>query len=176
MRRFLLGITTGVILLVLAVPASGVRPARARETEPIVRELFVPFEDLDVILEATGRRLFLTRAEYEALRDQAQKQADQPAPHKTALLRADYDATVEDGRVRISGQIVIDVLADGLQAVPLELGGVGLRRATLDNEPAALSQPRDGTAIWMSRTRSCSAGSRWSSRSKANSRRGMPFV
>ena len=43
-----------------------------------VRELFVPFDDLQPILEGAGRRAFLTRAEYEAL---LEKRATEPPRH-----------------------------------------------------------------------------------------------
>ena len=50
------------------------------QEKPRVRELFVPYEDLQSVLEAAGQRMFLTRDEYEALLKEAAKTSDQPPP------------------------------------------------------------------------------------------------
>lgn len=114
--------------------------AAQRSSEPIVRELFVPFEDLHVLLEDQPRRVLLTRAEYEALLAKASAASDSTAPQPFALLSAEYDIRVEARRAVIRGELVVEVMAEGLQAVPLELSGAGLRDARLDGEPAPLGQ------------------------------------
>ena len=53
---------------------------------PLVRELFVPFEDLDVVLKDAGRRFFLTRVEYDELVRKASVSTEAPAPRTTSLL------------------------------------------------------------------------------------------
>src|SRR5262249_11170048 len=93
----------------------------------------------NVILDNDKHRVFLTREEYEELIRQALTKPKKPAPHKVALLAAEYNGQLEDGRVLIAGQLTIDVLEEGLFALPLELGGVGIRAATLDGKPAPLS-------------------------------------
>ena len=60
------------------------------------------------------------------------------------MLSAEYDATVEQGRVRISGRMQVEVLESGLHAVPFRFSGVGLRRASLDGKPAAIGADSDG--------------------------------
>ena len=60
--------------------------------------------DLEVVLENAGRRVFLTRQEYESLLKRASQSPEKPAPHAFALLSAEYDATIEDGRARIAGR------------------------------------------------------------------------
>jgi hypothetical protein len=120
----------------LAQPNSAAKPVAA--SQPI-REIYVPFEDLNVILDNDHHRVFLTREEYEALVEQAKSKPQMPAPHKVVLLAAQYEGQLEDGRALITGQLTIDVLEDGLFALPLEIGGVGIRPATLDGKPAPLS-------------------------------------
>jgi hypothetical protein len=105
-----------------------------------IREIFVPFEDLNVILENDKHRVFLTRQEYEELIKQAKAKPQTPAPHKVVLVSAEYEGQLEDGRALIDGQLAIEVLDDGLFALPLELGGVGIRAATLDGKPAPLAR------------------------------------
>ncbi len=59
-------------------------------------------------------------------------------------VSSDYDITVEEGRARLHGTIAIDVLEDGLHAVPLDFGGVGLLAAKLDDQPAPIGYAADG--------------------------------
>ena len=53
----------------LAVTSPGTAAELVKE--PLVREIFVPFEDLEVIMQAGGQRVFLGRQEYEELLDKA---------------------------------------------------------------------------------------------------------
>lgn len=120
-------------------------PVWAQESKPApeqppIREIYVPFEDLNVILDNDKHRAFLTREEYDELVKLAKAKPQSPAPHKIALVAAEYEGQLEDGRALITGQLQIEVLDDGLFALPLELGGVGIRSALLDDKPAALSR------------------------------------
>jgi hypothetical protein len=116
--------------------------ARAQEPKPKVRELYVPFDGLDVLLEGQARRVMLSREEYQQLEKKAQKAPETHAPQKAILVSADYLVTVEPQRARLSGKLVIDVLEDGLHAVPLDLSDVGIRAAVLDGKPAAIGSPQ----------------------------------
>lgn len=106
--------------------------------QPIERELFVPFEDLSVLLGGETRRVFMTREEYAQLLSQAKRAPEEALPQETAILSAEYDGTIEDGRASLSGKLHIEIFGSGLQAVPLGLSGVGIRSAQLDGQPAAL--------------------------------------
>ena len=48
--------------------------------QPLVREIFVPYEQLDKLLEAQARRVYLTRKEYAQLLKDAIKQAPHEPP------------------------------------------------------------------------------------------------
>ena len=117
-------------------------PDRARQ--PKVREIFVPFEDLNVLLEAGPRRVLLSRAEYEALLKQAKKAPESRAPQAAVLVSADYTASIRRQRAQLTGRLVVDVLEEGLHAVTLDLGGVGLQSAKLDGRGAAIGRAADG--------------------------------
>ena len=117
----------------------------------LVREIFVPFADLNVILEAGGQRVFMEREKYEALVQQARRTAEAAPPHAYSMASADYDITVQDGKATIQGRLVIDVAAKGIHAIDLDLGGVGLREATLDGQPASIAQVTAGkTTLFVS--------------------------
>ena len=114
-----------------------------QETQ-VVREIFVPFEDLSVLLEHEPRRVLLSRQEYEDLLSLARVTPEHRAPRPAAVISAEYAIHIAQGRANITGTLVVDVLEDGLQAVGLSLGGVGLRRATLDGQGAPIGLADDG--------------------------------
>ncbi|MDX1945917.1 MAG: hypothetical protein SFU86_11010 [Pirellulaceae bacterium] len=136
--------TVAALFLLLATTTSA--PAQSTSPKPQVeeplREIYVPFEDLNVILESPTQRVFLTRAEYDALVAKARSKPQVHVPHKLALVAAEYDGQLAEGRALLTGKLTIDVLDDGLFALPLDLAGVGIRSATLDGQPAPLT--RDG--------------------------------
>jgi hypothetical protein len=122
-------------------------PAGARPDPPPpekVREILVPFSDLNVILENQPRRVLLSRAEYDALVKRAKTAPETHAPRPAVLASAEYQTTTDAEQARFSGTLLIDVLEDGLQAVPLDLGGVGLMAAKLDGHEAPIGRGPDG--------------------------------
>lgn len=125
----------GLLLLGLLLVCT---PTSAQPPET-VRELFVPFDDLHVLLAGPTQRVLLPRAEYDKLLQQAAKNAPQlAAPAKALVVAADYEVRVDRQWADIASRLSIDVLTDGLVAVPLDLGPVGLRRAWLDGRAAPL--------------------------------------
>ena len=114
--------------------------------EKPVREIFVPFEDLNVILAGKTERVFLSRKEFAQLVARAEITPAEKAPVGATVLSADYVGQFEDGRVQVRGTLDVEVLEDGLHRVPLTLSGVGLHRATLDDKPAPLGR-RAGGAV-----------------------------
>jgi len=114
------------------------------KSEKTVRELLVPFEDLSVLLEGDPNRVLLSRKQYQALLEKAKKQAEARAPRRALLVSADYHAKVGDERAEIAGTLTVSVLEDGLHAVGLDVGGVGLRGATLDGKGAPVGLSDDG--------------------------------
>ena len=60
------------------------------------------------------------------------------------LTAADYEGKSDGQRVRFTGTLAIDVLESGLHALPLDLGGVGLLSAKLDDRDAPLGRTPDG--------------------------------
>ena len=88
--------------------------------------------------------MLLSRQEYDALVKKAKKTPETQVPHATLTVSSDYDISVEEGRAKLHGTIAIDVLEDGLHAVPLDFGGVGLLAAKLDGQAAPIGYAADG--------------------------------
>ena len=117
------------------------------------REIRVPFEDLSVLLSGVNQRIFMTRAEYESLLKQANLTPEQlmaaqrdrleksQIPVNAVVLNAAYSIQIETGRALIFGELSIEVLKSGIQAIPLAFQNVGLMDALLDGSPAMLSPP-----------------------------------
>lgn len=117
----------------------------AAEPETPIREIFVPFDDLDVLLEGSVQRAFVSREEYrDLLAKTKQPEPRVPAPQVAVLLAAEYDVTMAGERAVIRGAIEVEVLEPGLQAVPLALDGVGVLAADLDQAAAVLGRAADG--------------------------------
>ena len=138
-----------VMLLAASTIAQEPKPAGGRAASPeVIRELFVPFEDLEVLLEGDVRRVFLTRDEYQQLVNQARKtEPDAPAPHAALIVSAEYEVVIRGDRAAITGVLDLDVMADGLHAIPLDFQDVGLRSARLDDEPAPLARDEQGNVV-----------------------------
>ena len=131
-------------LMLTAGPLASGADGPPDKSETIVREIFVPFESLDALLENQPQRILLSREEYEALIEEAEVAPETAAPQPALVASADYAATVEEGRAIISGTLTVEVLDDGLHALPLDLSGVGLQQATLDGQAAAIGRAENG--------------------------------
>ncbi|MCX5675809.1 MAG: hypothetical protein NTX87_12460, partial [Planctomycetota bacterium] len=124
-----------------ANPQSAIRNPQSEER---VRELFVPFEDLNILLEGKTERILLSRQQYDELLAKARKTADSRAPVSALVASAEYAATLGDERAEITGTLTVSVLEDGLHAVGLDVAGVGLKSATLDGRGAPVGLADDG--------------------------------
>ncbi len=131
--------------------ARGKAEGRASSWSQRVQEVYVPASQLPVLVEQSPDRLLLPRAEYERLRAQAggtgQPGASSdrfPAPEPAVWTDVAYEIGSRGSLATIEGVFQLQVLRDGLQRIPLELGGVGVLGATLDGIDAALGVDGDG--------------------------------
>ena len=131
--------------LALAFCATAAQAQSPADEPRTTREIFVPVADLKVLLESEPHRVLLSRQEYDDLLEKASTRTpEKHVPHPVVTVSSDYDITVEEGRAKLRGTIAIDVLDDGLHALPLDFGGVGLLAAKLDEQPAAIGFAADG--------------------------------
>ncbi|HBO43449.1 MAG TPA: hypothetical protein DD670_05870, partial [Planctomycetaceae bacterium] len=142
-------LTTCFLAASLTLPASAAAPAKPAEpAKPaIVREILVPMDDLNVLLENQPRRVLLPREEYEELLKKARQFVEAAPPRAAVLADSRFTVEVRDGRAVIEGVLTLDVLSDGIHAVPLEMAHVGLRDAVLDDHPAPIGRGDDGRLV-----------------------------
>ena len=79
------------LVLLAAALLTGV-PAAADEPPQKVREILVPFKDLNVLLENQPRRVLLSRQEYDELVRKAKVVPVKHAPLPVVVAAADYSA------------------------------------------------------------------------------------
>jgi len=148
---------TLVVLLFICAQLSGIlvsqHDANAQQKrefkKPMVREIFVPYAELETLLESQARRVYMTRKEYAELLKEAVKQAPNEPPHAASIVAADYQITLGDGRATIAAKLDIDVLKSGRVTVTLPIAGAGIRRATLDGNAAALARVANGATLFI---------------------------
>ncbi|MEL7496484.1 MAG: hypothetical protein AAFN77_02670 [Planctomycetota bacterium] len=115
------------------------------QSEKPQRKLFVPFEDLDVLLlDGQSQRVMLSNEEYQALLDKAKQETINRAPENSSLVSANYVGKIQDGIARIEGELKLELLNEGLLAIPLNLSDFAIRTATLDGDPASLMRDSKG--------------------------------
>ncbi len=141
------GLVVALFAAAVVIPVVVSTPVRAADAPLVVREIYVPFGDLNILLENQPQRVLLPRKEYEALVQRAKKSPARAVPQGAALVAADYVATAEEDRVRWTGTLVFDVLEPGVQAFALDLSGVGIRTARLDGKAAAIGRGPDGRLV-----------------------------
>ncbi len=133
-----------LFVLAICLGAAGTSPAQETNPPEKVREIFVPFKDLNILLENQPRRVLLSRQQYNELLKKAKLTPSRLVPQAAVLTAADYSGESDGQRVRFTGTLAIDVLEEGLQSLPLDLGGVGLLSAKLDQRDAPIGRAPSG--------------------------------
>src|SRR5579863_8920526 len=110
--------------------------------DPAGRRVYVPLEDLDVILDQDKQGVILPRAEFLKLAAEARKQLDEnPAsPRAIVISQAQYTARTQDNQLVINATVEFNQLARGWQQMVLPFTGVAVEGATLDDKPAEIGR------------------------------------
>ncbi len=128
------------LLLYLAFSVSAL--AQPPVAEPEGRRVYVPVEDLDVVLEHDKQGVVLPRAEFLKLSEDAKKQLDNAltSTHAVVVSRAVYAARTVDNQIVVSATIELNQLARGWHTVMLPFSGLAVEGATLDDKPAEIGR------------------------------------
>jgi hypothetical protein len=121
------------------------------EEEPLpFREqtIYIPYKDLRRTFEREGRGVFLPYEEFRRLWDAAREpeQIIEPeAPPVGALItETNNEANVSEEVVTVKAEATIELLALGWHTIPLGLADAAITEATIDGEPARLTQDPNG--------------------------------
>lgn len=97
-KRTLLALFAVLLSLVVAMPSVSAATKPAAGPEVMVREILVPFADLNVLLEDQPRRVLLSRQDYEELLKKAKTTPETKAPQPAAWISGEYSGTIEQER------------------------------------------------------------------------------
>ena len=159
------------ILTIIIVAAAGLsllsesafsqsRSATDKSPKKFQRQIFVPFESLDILLDGNSNRVLLTRTEYDELLKSARTREIKRAPLDSAIVSAKYTAEVSEGVALIKGELIVESLNEGLVQIPLPLSGAAIRSATIsgdtdeDDEPAKLWRNKKGQIVLLTSSES----------------------
>ena len=123
-----------------------VRDPVAELTE--ARRIFVPVEDLDVVIERDKQGVLLPRAKFEVLLTQAKANAEKnavPAGVPVVLTNADYAARVVGDQLLITVIGQITQFEDDWRETRFPLQRLALEKALVDDQPALIGRNPDGS-------------------------------
>jgi len=121
------------------------KPSNDNSPKEFQRQIFVPFESLDVLLQGNSNRVLLTRDEYDDLLKSAKTREIKRAPLDSAIVSAKYSGEVSEGVAIIKGELIVESLNEGLVQIPLPFSGVAIRSAMVGgDQPAKLWRSPQG--------------------------------
>lgn len=140
-----------LFLLISLSPFLLISPSHAQDD----RELWVPTEHLEAVLEKMPRAVFLTPQQYDRLRtdfkkanlDRAQSEIQPPVP--ATIRSASIVGTVEPGAsvVSLTATYEVESFTDGWTEVPLLLPADHLGHVAIDEQSAIRSGPKQPTTL-----------------------------
>ena len=131
-------------LVVLLWLIAGSVSAQSTATPPRSRRVFVPIEDLDVVLAGDRRGVLLEKDEFRKLQKlAASNEATRPrVPVPLVLREVLYTARLSGDHLLIDTTVRFHQFARGWQTLSLPLRGVSVERAVLSGRPARMARFR----------------------------------
>ena len=113
-----------------------------KSTDPAVRRVFVPIEELDVVLNRDKKGVLLPREEFMKLYKKARRRAEATArqPQGIVLSNAEYQLRLSGAQLLISARIEFTQFTDRWQTLALPFRGMTVEKATLNDRPARLGR------------------------------------
>lgn len=122
----------------------------ARSQEMPARRIYVPVEDLDVVLRRDQRGVLLPREEFSQLYAAAKKNSsDAPrVPQGAILSSARYVGRISGDQLLITATMKFSQFTVGWQALTLQFEGLSVERATIGEQSARLGRdPKRANAL-----------------------------
>ena len=116
------------------------------------RRVFVPAEDLDVVVERDKRGAMLTKAKFEELLALAKANAGKAPPANVPLVltNSEYAARVVGDQLLLSVTAELTQFAADWQTVSFAMQRLSVEKATLNDEPAMIGRNQDGSVALLS--------------------------
>ncbi len=144
-----------VVACFVAWPFAPVADAQPRDLATELgdaRRVFVPAEDLDVVVERDKRGAMLTKAKFEELLALAKANAAKapPADVPLVLTNSEYAARVVGDQLLLSVTAELTQFASDWQSVSFAMQRLSIEKATLNDEPAMIGRNQDGSVALLS--------------------------
>ena len=116
------------------------------------RRVFVPAEDLDVVVERDQRGAMLTKGKFEELLALAKANADKAPPANVPLVltNSEYAARVVGDQLLLSVTAEVTQFASDWQTVSFAMQRLSIEKALLDDEAAMIGRNADGSVSLLS--------------------------
>ena len=138
-----------LVIVVLTSPSLAIAQARDLVNElNDARRIFVPVEDLDVIIERDKQGVLLPRAKFDVLLTQARANSEKnavPAGTPLILAAADYEAEISGDQLLITVTADLMQFEDDWHESRFALQRLSLEQALVDDIPALIGRHPDGS-------------------------------
>ena len=149
------------LIAMLLIVAASPMFVQAQLRDPVTdlneaRRVFVPVEDLDVIIERDKQGVLLPRAKFDVLLTQAKANAEKnavPAGISVVLTSADYAAQIVGDQLLISVTAELTQFDDDWRESRFALQRLSLEQVLIDDAPALVGRHTDGSVSLFTDTR-----------------------
>ena len=149
-------VATSVLLaacaLIWMVPSADAQTKDIATELGDARRVFVPAEDLDVVVERDKRGALLTKAKFEELLKLAKANAEKAPPANVPLVltNSEYAARVVGDQLLLSVTAELTQFASDWQTVSFAMQRLSVEKAMIDDEPAMIGRNQDGSVALLS--------------------------
>lgn len=144
-QNCLMTLAAMLLLVFGVVPNAAAQPANLVTDLTDARRIFVPAEDLDVVIEHDKRGAMLTRNKFDELLTLAKANAKSTPNLPIVLTSSNYQARVSGDQLLLSVTAEFTQFVGDWQTVAFPLQRLSVEKATLDDQPAMLGRNQDGS-------------------------------
>lgn len=107
-----------------------------------LRRVFVPLEELDLVIRRDNKGVMLPRDQFQLLYEKALENVEKTPrlPRGIVLSQADYHATIVGRQLQVTATLELTQFSDRWHRLPLPFGGMGVEAAVLGDDPARIGR------------------------------------
>ncbi len=140
-----------LMAMLLALRGATGHPSLCADERP--RRVYVPLEDLDVVVDQDQRGVLLGKEEFEKLTALAKAESEKrptPPAVASAWTKATYQAKAVDDQLVLTVRAELHQFVPGWQQLVVPMTRTAVETAKLDDEPALIGRGEGGTLILFS--------------------------
>lgn len=107
--------------------------------------IYVPYQDLPLLIEPADSAVLMDRDRFETLLAEAETNIKSSDSLKLSqIARAEYSGEISGEKLILAGKLEVVSISDGPVVVPLKFARIGLTKVVLDGMPAPLGYDKQG--------------------------------